>query len=63
MHCMNDRIWCVVNLTTKELLYSSFQWSLAKISYDHFVKFYQVGDRPLFDIKLQRFDLNSSYRV
>lgn len=63
-----NRLWAVVNSTTNEVLYSSFDYNRSKSAYDNLVKPLQdekgqlypnVGD--LFKIRFIRFDINRSY--
>ena len=63
-----NRLWAVVNFTSNEILYSSFDYNRAKTSYDNLVKplqdeigmFYpNIGD--LYDIRFVRYDMNRSY--
>ena len=64
----SNRLWAVVNFTSNEILYSSFDYNRAKASYDKLVKpltdetgmFYpNIGD--LWDICFIRYDINRSY--
>lgn len=63
-----NRLWCVVNLTTNECLYSSFDYNRSKAAYDELVKpltdesgqaCLNVGD--LWSIHFVRYDINRSY--
>lgn len=63
-----NRLWCVVNMTTNECLYSSFDYNRAKSAYDELVKpltdekgelFPNIGD--LWGIVFFRYDINRAY--
>ena len=63
-----NRLWAVVNLTTNECLYSSFDYNRAKSAYDELVKprtdekgefFPNIGD--LWSIHFVRYDINRAY--
>lgn len=63
---MANRIWVVVNVTTGDLIYSSFSYGNAKQAFDRVKQVYRLDSHPgaaLLDIALQRFDLNSAYAV